>query len=486
MNSKQDIAVVWLKRDLRLHDNEAIFNAVSTGLKVLFLYVFEPSLINDKHYSQRHWNFIKESICDMNSRLNQFNSKVLSVRGEVISVFNKLQSIYNIKYVFSHQETGLKITFIRDKKFKRYCRNNMIVWKENVNNGVFRGRKNRKDWVEDWNNYMNSQQCTYQLYNKVLELDAINHIETNIDVEELLVTSIGVFQKGGRYTAKLYLKSFKEDRYVNYAKYISKPNEARISCSRLSPYFAWGNLSVREVYQEFKEFRPRSKNKRSVDGFLSRLRWQAHFIQKFEMECIMEEVSINRGFHKLKKDISKAYQIAWEEGKTGVPIIDACIRCLKTTGYLNFRMRAMVVSFFVHNLWQPWQTASAFLSRLFLDFEPGIHFPQLQMQSGELGVNSIRIYNPIKNGLDHDPDGSFISKWVPELQHLPKLFKHEPYKMTVLEQHFYDFKIGEDYPDPIIDMQSSRKKAVKVMWGMKKDKDVMNESKRILNKHVNR
>ncbi|MFD0963978.1 cryptochrome/deoxyribodipyrimidine photo-lyase family protein [Pseudofulvibacter geojedonensis] len=483
---KQDITIVWLKRDLRLQDNEAIFNAVSTGLKVLFLYVFEPSLLNDKHYSQRHWNFIKESIHDINSRLSQFNSKVLSVKGEVIPVFNMLLSKFNIKYVFSHQETGLKITFKRDKNFKRYCRNNLIVWKENVNNGVFRGRKNRKDWVEDWNVYMNSQQFTYKLNNRLIELDVIDDIETIIDVEKLLIKPIGVFQKGGTYTAKLYLKSFKENRYINYAKYISKPNEARISCSRLSPYFAWGNLSVRQVYQEFKEFRPISKNKRSIDCFLSRLRWQAHFIQKFEMECVMEEVSINRGFHKLKKDISEVYQLAWEAGKTGIPIIDACIRCLKTTGYLNFRMRAMVVSFFVHNLWQPWQAASAFLSRLFLDFEPGIHFPQLQMQSGEVGVNTIRIYNPIKNGLDHDPDGTFIDKWVPELKHLPKPFKHEPYKMTVLEQNFYDFKRGEDYPEPIIDVNTSRTKAVKIMWNMKKDDEVAKESSRILKKHVNR
>ena len=484
MINKQEIALIWLKRDLRLQDNEAIFNAVNSGLKILFLYVFETSLIQDKHYSQRHWDFIKESIHDINTSLKQLNSQVLTVRGEVIPVLNILQSKFKIKYVFSHQETGLKVTYNRDKDFRRYCKNNAIDWVENVNNGVFRGRQNRVDWVKDWNTYMNTAQFSYNLGDKLVSIDIIQNLYNVLDFEPLVSENLGSFQKGGTYTARLYLKSFKDKRYVNYARFISKPNEARTSCSRLSPYLAWGNLSVREVYQEFKSFRTEAKNKRSIDGFLSRLRWQAHFIQKFEMECIMEEASINKGFHKLKKDISESYKNAWESGRTGIPIIDACIRCLTSTGYLNFRMRAMVVSFFVHNLWQPWQTASAFLSRSFLDFEPGIHFPQLQMQAGEVGVNTIRIYNPVKNGLEHDPDAIFIDKWVPELKHLPIPFKHEPFKMTALEQTFYDFKMGEDYPTPIINVDKSRKMAANTIWAMKKDKDVISESHRILNKHV--
>ena len=93
----------------------------------------------------------------------------------------------------------------------------------------------------------------------------------------------------------------------------------------------------------------------------------------------MEFISLNKGYHKLLKPINKKFIKAWEKGTTGVPIVDASMRCLVKTGYLNFRMRALIVSFFVHQLWQPWQACSAFLARQFLDFEPGVHFPQLQM-----------------------------------------------------------------------------------------------------------
>lgn len=198
----------------------------------------------------------------------------------------------------------------------------------------------------------------------------------------------------------------------------------------------------------------------------------------------MEEASLNKGFHKLKKSISLTYQKAWKEGKTGFPLIDASMRCLIETGYVNFRMRSMLVSFFTHILWQPWQDCSQYLSRLFLDFEPGIHFPQLNMQAGETGINDLRVYNPIKNSLEHDSDASFIKKWIPELAKLPTAFIHEPYLMTPLDQQFNNFILGENYPTPIVDIKLNRKKALDILWGMKDDLDVIKENKRILLKHT--
>ena len=202
------------------------------------------------------------------------------------------------------------------------------------------------------------------------------------------------------------------------------------------------------------------------------------------MEHTMENASINKGYQKLKKSISSEYQKAWETGETGFPLIDASMRCLKQTGYLNFRMRAMVVSFFTHILWQPWQASSQHLSKLFLDFEPGIHFSQLQMNAGETGINTLRIYNPIKNSLEHDEDGSFIKKWVPELANLSIPFIHEPYLMTPLDQQFNNFELGVQYPKPIVDIKVARKKASDTLWNMKKNAAVREESERILKKHM--
>lgn len=484
MADREEINVVWFKRDLRLMDNEVIKNALNSNKRTLFLYVFENSLIDDPHYSERHWNFIKQSLTNINEDLKEFNTKVLTVTSEVITVFNQLQNYFKINTVYSHQETGLLITYNRDKDFARYCRNNNINWVENNNNGVLRGLLNREDWFEKWDEYMNSSQLSYTIKTeKCISTNEIKKIEKSFFTTNLTTKENTNFQKGGTKMAWRYANGFFETRHKNYMYYISKPALARESSSRLSPYLAWGNVSIREIYQKAL-VSITQENKRHLGAFISRLRWQAHFIQKFEMEHTMEEASVNKGYHKLKKSISENYQKAWKEGQTGFPLIDASMRCLIETGYLNFRMRSLLVSFFTHILWQPWQDATHHLSQQFLDFEPGIHFPQLQMQAAETGINNIRIYNPIKNSLEHDEEAIFIKKWVPELANLSLPFIHEPYLMTPLDEQFNNFKLGENYPLPIVDSKSARKKASEILFNMRKNPEVLLENERILKKHT--
>ena len=484
MDYKEEINVVWLKRDLRLYDNEAIYNVLQTNKRTLLLYVFENSLMNDPHYSERHWNFIKQSLVDINEDLKTYNTKVFTVTSEVISVFNQLQNYFKIDTIFSHQETGLLITYNRDKDFARYCKNNNINWVENNNNGVLRGLLDREDWFEKWDNYMNDIQFSYNFKEKdFIPSSFFKTLEKSFFITNLATEKHKYFQKGGTKTAWRYADSFFTNRHKEYMYHISSPSLSRESSSRLSPYIAWGNLSIRQIYQKALAHKT-EQNKRHLGAFISRLRWQAHFIQKFEMEHTMEEASINKGYHKLKKSISLRYQEAWKKGNTGFPLVDASMRCLIETGYLNFRMRSLLVSFFTHILWQPWQAATYHLSQQFLDFEPGIHFPQLQMQAAETGINNIRIYNPIKNSLEHDTDAIFIKKWVPELANLPLPFVHQPYLMTPLDQQFNNFELGKDYPMPIVNGKSARKKASEILFNMKKRFDVLIENKRILKKHT--
>ncbi len=485
MNTKPQIQLVWLKRDLRLEDNESIMNALNSQNKVLLLYLFEDLLLNDPHYSQRHWDFVKQSLIDLNTQLEQYNSKVLIVKSDIIAVINQLLTKFQIKDIFSHQETGILVTYNRDKSLKRFCKNNLITWHECINNGVIRGLKDRDQWLEKSNEYFENKPLSFlPKNNQLLNISEIIKLESLFSKVSLSTVTTAAFQKGGRSMALKYLHSFFDKRYENYVFHISKPELSRMSCSRLSPYIAWGNLSIREVFHYAEEQKKNSKHKKSIEAFMSRLRWQSHFVQKFEMEHTMEKESINNGFQKLKKEVSLEFQKAWQQGNTGFPLIDASMRCLNETGYLNFRMRALVVSFFTHNLWQPWQNASRHLSQMFLDFEPGIHFPQLQMQAGETGTNMLRIYNPIKNSIEHDPEAFFIKKWVPELKNLDIPFAHEPYLMTELDQVFNNFKLGEDYPYPIVNIKETRKKASDILWHMRKNKQVKKESKRIMKKHT--
>ncbi len=483
--NKKAINIVWFKRDLRFTDHEPLHLAQQSEIPVLLIYFFEPSLIDYDDSDERHWRFVYESLQEMKSVLAKNSAEIYFFHSEVQIVFEELTKEYDIQSVFSHQEIGNKVSFDRDISMQSFFDANKILWKQSQMHGVIRKLKSRSDWDKRWEKVMRATP-------KTVDSSTLNIVNLPADLfsklkgEELpkeITTRNENFQQGGEYWAWRYLDSFVKERYINYSKHISKPGLSRKGCSRISPYLTYGNISMRMIYQYTNQHYETSKNKRAILNFVSRLHWHCHFMQKFEDECRMEFENVNRAYDTLVKPKNETYIKAWQEGKTGIPIVDACMRCVVATGYLNFRMRAMVVSFFTFNLWQDWRELH-FLARQFLDYEPGIHYPQLQMQSGTTGINTIRIYSPIKNSEEHDSEGVFIKQWLPELAEIPIEFIHEPWKLNAIEQQFYNCEIGKDYPEPIVNIDESRKYASDIVWSFRKKDEVKEEGNRILKKHV--
>lgn len=201
-------------------------------------------------------------------------------------------------------------------------------------------------------------------------------------------------------SAQHALADFLRDRGLHFSGDISSPNTAFHHGSRLSVHLAWGTLSTRQAVHataaRLKELDApdapsRTLWRRSSTNFLARLHWRDHFIQRLETEPELEARALHPAYRAIPYEDDPELLAAWADGRTGFPMVDAVMRCLAVTGFANFRMRAMVVSFACTGLHLDWRTIPNPLAKMVLDFEPGIHFSQLQMQAGVVGLNAIRV-----------------------------------------------------------------------------------------------
>lgn len=208
LSNRPPLALVWLKRDLRLHDHEALTFALKENKQVVLLYILEPSLLEDEHLSERHLDFIKASINDLQEQLKHFNTSLLAVRGEVVDVFNKLNTFFSIKGLYSHVETGIGRTYLRDQKVSRWCKENDILWKEFRQQGVFRGLQNRKKWIHLWTQFMNEAQAPYPTKKGWLKQQEIAPLLQHFEVMDCTVEENKLIQPGGERKAFRYLDSF--------------------------------------------------------------------------------------------------------------------------------------------------------------------------------------------------------------------------------------------------------------------------------------
>ncbi|TKB52746.1 cryptochrome/deoxyribodipyrimidine photo-lyase family protein [Ferrimonas aestuarii] len=480
----QPISIVWLKRDLRLTDHQPLQAAIESGHQVLLLYLFEPELLENPHYDLRHWRFVAQSIDDLNRRLAGYATEVLVMRSEAELALRELIGHFDVAGIYSHQEIGLKVTFERDKRIKQLCQHHRIPWFEFAHGAVIRGASNRDGWDAHWNRVMRSQLATPVLGDA--EFVSQTQIPDSLRFELPLrwrQKQRGM-QTGGPSMANKTLDSFFSERGRDYYRSISSPTSSRTACSRMSPYLAWGNVSLREVYQAVLAHWQQPGFRRSLSALSSRLHWHCHFMQKFESQNEIEFVCMNSGYDNFPYEIRDKALDAWCQGQTGVPLVDACMRCLQHTGYVNFRMRAMLVSVLCHHLNLDWRSGVTHLAMLFLDFEPGIHYPQFQMQASVTGINTIRIYNPTKQAQEQDSHGVFIKRWVPELIDVPvpQLFK--PWKLTVMEAQMCGVSEDSVYLAPVFIPEQSGCEARARLWHYRSLPQVKGQVAELLSRHV--
>ena len=511
--------VVWFKRDLRAVDHAPLARAAAAGTPVLPLWIAEPALLDAPDASARHLGFTRECLHELDAALAALGSRLWTAQGDACAVLAALHRRFGDFELLSHEETGNAASYARDRAVAAWMRTCGLRWTELAANGVVRRLDDRDRWSAAWMARMQAPTCAAPRAlcpplaldggpghgghdgdcrpqgrggrsdgghvgrddGRVGRGDDGRHPRIDIDPAPGLAAvpdpatrypgepDAPLRQPGGRSHAIACLERFLDAPLARYRAGMASPLTAPDDCSRLSPHLALGTVSVRELVQATWAVRRGETDparRAGLKSFESRLHWHCHFIQKLESEPAIEHRNPHRGFDGLRNEgeldaAERARLAAWRDGRTGWPIVDACMRMLDATGWLNFRMRAMLVSVAAYPLWLHWREPGLVLARRFVDYEPGIHWPQLHMQAGVTGINATRVYSPARQQHDQDPEGRFVRAWIPELG-------------------------TGDYPPPIVDWASAAREARDRVWAVRRAPGAQRVAQQVWSRHGSR
>ncbi|MCT8159714.1 FAD-binding domain-containing protein [Pseudoruegeria sp. SHC-113] len=477
--------ILWFKRDLRVQDNAALRLAAGQG-PVIPLYICEPEYWALPDSSGRQWSFLRECLPELARDLTALGAPLQIRTGDAVAVLEDLRRSHGVRRLVSHEETGNLWTFRRDLRVGEWAKARGVDWQEVAQPGIERRSPGRDGWAS---------RRTARFRGPLLEPCSLSPVAAlsdpltagNAPQDLAAPDPCPARQRGGRAEGLSCLGGFLSERGQHYRKAMSSPLEGEAACSRLSPHLAFGSLSPREAAHAGAARQAEVKGTRtgwrgSLASFQARLAWRDHFMQKLEDAPRLELACLHPAYEALRPRTPDQIRLnAFFAGETGVPFVDACMRMLAHTGWLNFRMRAMVMSFASYNLWLDWRATAPLLAQRFTDYEPGIHLSQCQMQSGVTGMNTVRIYNPVKQGQEQDPDGIFTRRWLPELSEVPEAFLQTPWAWSGAGA-----LSGARYPQPLVDPIESARAAREAVFAVRRQAGFREAAAKVVKAHASR
>ena len=418
------VSIVWFRRDLRLEDHTALYEASETGLPILPVFIFDTNIVAELPVNDARITFIHQNLLLIKQQLMKQGSNLLVLKGDPLEVLKKLIKTYNIHSIFVNKDyepyalqrdQSVK-TFLNENGIDFYAFKDQVIFHENEvvkTDGtpytVFTPYKNK--WMEKWN--------TRETSSQKFPAD-LNFFKFDVEFPSLIDL--------GFETSSIKVKPFTLENIPNYSELRDLP--ALDSTSYLSPHLRFGTVSIRQIIQQIDP---------ANTQFLNELIWREFFMQiLFHFPHVVTQ-SFKPKYDHIKWRNNEAEFQLWCDGKTGYPIVDAGMRQLNLTGYIHNRVRMITAGFLCKHLLIDWRWGEAYFARKLLDYELSSNNGNWQWAAGT-GCDAapyFRIFNPTEQLKKFDKNLIYIKRWIPEWNTL-------------------------HYPQPMVDHTFARNRAIEI------------------------
>lgn len=450
----------WIRRDIRLHDNPALDAARQDAEHLLPLFVIEPDLMEEA--ATRRRAFLLQALSDLDRQLHALGSRLVIRQGPALTAFKQLADELEAFTVFAHED------------YSPFSRERDAAVGERFPLKTYPGVTIRPPHAvlkDDGDPYVVYTPYKNRWYEAPLPTPAdcrpapqsLPPLPEGVSSQDLPVTEPVDGFPGTSQEAQNRLIAFTTQGIHHYQ---SRRDRMDLDgTSKLSPYLRFGLLSPREAFAQAQIAFLQAgsdQDRAEIRTWMDELVWREFYTAiLFHFPHVMKGPFRDKYEHVPWRHAPEDLK-AWQLGQTGFPIVDACMRQLKQTGWMHNRGRMIAASFLTKDLLISWQEGEAWFMANLVDGDPAANNGGWQWSAGT-GTDAapyFRIFNPVLQGQKFDPEGSFIARWVPSLKKLPVKYRHEPWKMGQDQAQSYGFNPGQDYPDRIVDHKFARQRAL--------------------------